>query len=64
MQFVRRYPGAAPPHPRTGGTANLTARPAFEAVSDRHGQDGAQHTTARPAMEADQWPERTLTGAP
>ncbi|RZF05304.1 hypothetical protein C0L86_01175 [Streptomyces sp. SCA2-2] len=31
MQFVRRYPGAAPPHPRTGETANLIARPAFEA---------------------------------
>ncbi|BDH51389.1 hypothetical protein MTP02_24000 [Streptomyces albus] len=52
MQFVRRYPGTAPPHPRIGETANPIARPAIEAISDRHGRDGARHPTARPAPEA------------
>ncbi|BDH51370.1 hypothetical protein MTP02_23810 [Streptomyces albus] len=61
MQFVRRYPGAAPPHPRTGETATLTARPAIEAISDPQGRDGqveaepSHHPIpAWPAFEASQ----------
>ncbi|GHI46268.1 hypothetical protein ScoT_24420 [Streptomyces albidoflavus] len=49
---MRRHPGTAPPHPRAGGTANLTARPAFEAIGDRRGGDGAQPPPAQPAPEA------------
>ncbi len=32
------YLPPAPPHPRTGGTAPVTARPVFEAISDRQGR--------------------------